>query len=190
MKKTQNKPVPVMDERQKEITQKAVVFGFFFLILCLLSATIYRIVTTGDAGWELFSIIGSSVVILLARRILGDVEQPTDLMNRPLPTGNSKADRQCRCKTYALGSLIFGLTFGVMDILVIKFGTAGTEELALTEYLFPQLSSGMTLTVTAIIAFTSAFLISFIFDYLVGEYFKVRRYNNLMAQLDAEEEEE
>ena len=189
MKQTQNKSVPVMDERQKEITQKAIVFGFFFLILCLLIATVHRIVTTGEAGWELFSIIGSSIVILLARRLLGDVEQPTDLMNRPLPTGNSKADRRCRCKSYVLGSLIFGLTFGVMDILVIKFGTAGTEELALTEYLFPQLSAGMTLAVTALIAFASAFLISFLFDYLVGEYVKVRRYNKLMAQLDAEEAE-
>ena len=178
-----------MDERQSQITQKATVFGFFFLILCLLIATVHGIVTTGEAGWELFAIIGSAIVILIARRVMGDVEAPTDLMNRPLPTGNSKADRLCRCKSYALGSLIFGVTFGVMDILVIKFGTAGTEELALTECLFPQLSAGMTFAVTALIAFTSAFLISFLFDYLIGEYVKVRRYNKLMAQLDAEEEE-
>ncbi len=178
-----------MDERQSQITQKAIVFAYVFLVLCLFVATIYKIATTGDAGWELFAIIGSAAVILISRRLMGDVEQPLDYKNRPLPTGSSKADRLTRCKSYAAGSIIFGLAFAVMDILLIAFGENEVSDYELAEVPFPSLSKEATIAVTAVIAFVTMFLVSFVFDYLVGEFFKVRRYNKLMAQLDEEEEE-
>ena len=176
-----------MDERQNEITQKAIVFGYIFLVLCMFVKTVYQIVTTGDAGWELFGIVGSAAVILIARRLLGDVEQPLDYKNRPLPTGSSKVERMIRCKNYAFGSVWFGLAFAVGDILLISFGAEDVTDYDLSQIIFPNLSKGATIAVTAGIAFVSMFLISFVLDYLVGEYFKVRRYNKLMAQLDAEE---
>ena len=184
-----NKKISIekMDERQSQITQKAIVYGYIFLIVCLLTATIYRIVTTGDAGWELFAIIGSVVVVLISRRLLGDVEQPLDYKNRPLPTGSSKAERITRCKNYAVNSTVFGLTFAVMDMLLIAFAEHESSDYELAQIIFPGLSKGITIAVTAVIAFVSMFLVSFVFDYLVGEHFKIKRYNKMMAQLDAEE---
>lgn len=184
-----NVSIEPMDERQRQITQKAVVFGFIFLVLCMVVVTIYKIATTGDAGWELFAIIVASAVILISRRFMGDVEQPLDYKNRPLPTGPSKAEKLVRCKNYAVGSFFFGLTFAVMDILLIAFGESDVTDLELTQVLFPNLSKGATIAVTAIIAFVTMFLVSFLFEYLIGEFFKVKRYNKMVAQLDAEEQE-
>ena len=178
-----------MDARQRLITQKAITFGFLFLIACLLIATIYRIATSGDAGWELFAIIGAAIVILVSRRIMVDVEQPLDYKNRPLPTGNSKSDRITRCKNYAVGSGLFGLTFAVMDILLLLFGDHEVSDYELTQLIFPNLSKGTTIIVTALLSFVSFFLVSFVFDYLIGELYKVRRYNKMMSQLDSEEKE-
>ena len=178
-----------MDERQSQITLKACLCGFIFLIACLFIVTIYQIATTGDVGWELFGIMGASAVILIARRVMGDVEQPLDYKNRPLPTGDSKADRMARIKHYAVGSTIFGLAWAVMDVLLIGFGSEEVTDFDLAQMLFPSLSREATIAVTAVIAFVSMGLISFLFDYLVGEYYKVRRYNRMLAQLDQEEAE-
>lgn len=190
MKKNKNSyPFNAMDERQSQITQLSIVYAFVFLIVCLLIATVYQIATTGDVGWELFGIFGASAVILLSRRLLGDVEQPLDYKKRPLPTGSSKADRRARCKSYAAGSVQFGLAFAVMDILLIAFGENEVSDYELAQIIFPDLSKGVTIAVTAMIAFVSMFLVSFVLDYLWGEFFKVRRYNKMMAQLDSEEAE-
>ena len=178
-----------MDERQNQILLKAIVWGFVFLIACLFIATIWQIATTGDAGWELFGIIGASAVILIARRVMGDVEQPLDYRNRPLPTGYSRADRRIRCKSYAVGSSIFGFAWAVMDVLLIGFGSDEVTDFDLAQVLFPSLSREATIAVTAVITFVTMFLISFLFDYLVGEFHKVRRYNRMIEQLDREEAE-
>ena len=188
MKKTTNtQPIEPMDERQKQITGKAIVFGFLFLVVCLLIATIYRIVTSAEAGWELFAIVGASFVIIIARWIMGDIEQPLDHKNRPLPTGNTKPEKRIRCKNYAVGSVLFGAAFGVMDILLLAFGENEVSEKELAELIFPNLNKGLTIAITAVIAFTIMFLISFLFDYIVGEY-KVKRYNAMLAKLDQEED--
>jgi hypothetical protein len=176
-----------MDERQNQITKKAIVFGFVFLIACMFIVTVYRIATTGDVGWELFGIVGASAVILISRRLMGDIEQPLDYKNRPLPTGMTKADRLARCKNYAVSSVIFALVFAVMDILLVAFGENEVTDYELARMIFPNLNKGVTIVVTAVIAFVTMFLISFVFDYLVGEYFKVKRYNKMIAQLDEEE---
>ncbi len=185
-KKEKSAPAQPMDERQSQITQKAIVYAFVFLIICLFAATIYQIATTGDVGWELFGIIGASAVILISRRLLGDVEQPLDYKNRPLPTGASKAEKMVRCKNYAVGSAWFGLAFAVMDVLLIAFGENEVTDYELAELIFPDLGKGATIAVTAVIAFGTMFLVSFVFDAIIGEW-KVKRYNQLMEQLDAEE---
>ena len=178
-----------MDERQNQILLKAIAWGFAFLILCMFVATIWHIAATGDAGWELFGIVGASAVILIARRVMGDVEQPLDYRNRPLPTGNTRADRRVRCKSYAVGSAIFGLVWAVMDVLLITFGSEEGTDFDLAQMIFPNLSRGATIAATALITFTTMFLVSFVFDYLVGEYYRIRRYNRMLAQLDREEAE-
>ena len=96
-----------MDERQLLISIKAMACGFVFLLACIIISMFCNIFTTGEAGWEFWAMLSSTLVILIARRILGDVEQPRDLMGKPLPTGSSKNERQLRKKDYALQSLIF-----------------------------------------------------------------------------------
>lgn len=186
MKKTANHHPAPLDERQQQITGRAILFGFIFLVLCLFASTIYRIVTTGDAGWELFAIFGASLVILISRRMMGDVEQPLDHRNRPLPLGDSKADKRVRRKSYLFGSVLFGAAFGVMDILLVAFGENENSDYELAQLLFPSLSKDLTIALTALIAFVSMFLVSFVFDSLVGEW-KVNRYNKMLSQLDNEE---
>ncbi len=189
MKKKENNQVKPLDERQSAITNKAIVFAYLFLVLCLLIATIYKIATTSEAGWELFAIICSGMVILIARSIMGDVEQPLDYKNRPLPTGNSKPERIARIKDYVVRSVFFGATFAVMDILLMLFGEKEFTDMELTEVIFPSLGKGATIAVTAVISFASGFIISFIFDYLIGEFYKVKRYNKMIAELDEEDDE-
>lgn len=176
-------------ELSSKIIDKSIIFAFVFLIICLVAATVVRIVSTETIGWELFAIIGASAVILISRRIMGDVEQPLDYRNRPLPTGNSAADRIARCKNYAVGSAVFGLTFAALDIVLMLFGEHELSEHELTQIIFPSLGKIETVIVTSIITFAVMFIISFIFDYLVGEFYKVRAYNKKMAELDAEENE-
>jgi cytochrome c biogenesis protein CcdA len=187
MKNKEKISVQPMDERQSQITQKSIVFGFLFLVACLLAATIYKIVTTGDAGWELFAIVGASAVILIARRLMGDVEQPLDYKNRPLPTGNTKPEKMARIKNYAVNSVIFGLVFAVMDIVLLLFSEHEVSDYKLTQVIFPNLSEGLTLAITAVIAFVTMFAVSFVIDYLVGEFYKVLRYNKMIAELENEE---
>jgi divalent metal cation (Fe/Co/Zn/Cd) transporter len=76
-----------------------------------------------------------------------------------------------------------------MDILLVATGRNDVSELELAEYLFPSLDKITTIIVTALIAFVSMFIISYIFDYIVGEKFKVARYNKMISQLDEEDEE-
>lgn len=187
MKNKEKISVQPMDERQSQITAKAMGFGFVFLVACLLVATIYKIVTTGDAGWELFAIVGASAVMLIARRLMGDIEQPLDFKNRPLPTGNTKPEKMARIKNYTVDSAIFGAVFGVMDIVLLLFTENEVSDYKLTQVIFPNLSEGLTLAITAVIAFVTMFAVSFVCDYLVGEFFKVRRYNKMIAELENEE---
>ncbi|MBR6645139.1 MAG: hypothetical protein IKL21_05185 [Clostridia bacterium] len=187
--KKENNQIKPMDERQSAITNKAIVFAYLFLVLCLFIVTIYKIVTTSEAGWELFAIIGSAAVILIARSIMGDVEQPLDYKNRPLPTGSSKPERIARIKHYAVGSFFFGLTFAVMDVLLMLFGVNEMTDMDLTEVIFPSLGKGTTIAVTAVITFVTMFIVSFIFDYLIGEFYKIKRYNKMIAELDEEDDE-
>ena len=128
--------------------------------------------------------MGGCGVILLARRILGDVEQPKDLMGKPLPTGSSKKERQRRKKDYALQSLIFAAVCSGMDVLLIGFGKEENTDIAITQTLLPGLPHTVTVVITAVLTFAVMFLISYIFEYLVSEKYKVRKYNQMLAELD------
>lgn len=170
--KRQKNSVP--DERQKLIFLKSAAITGGFLVLCVIASMIYKLIVTGDPGWEFWSLIGCSAVMLLSRRFLGDIEAPKDIMDRPLPTGSSKGERRIRKRDYALKSCIFALTWAVMDILLFAFGENELTDMELTEFLFPSLSKGATIAVTAVIAFVSMFVISYIFEYLICEKYKIK----------------
>ena len=175
-----------MDERQKQINMKAAALGGAFLALCIIISMICKMITTEDIGWEFWALLDTCLVILISRNLLGDIEQPTDINNRPLPVGSSKADKRARKKDYTLRSLIFGAVCAVMDVLLVATGRDDVTDMEVAEILFPGLGKPATIAVTVVIAFTSMFLISFLFDYLIGEKFKVKRYNKMLAELEEE----
>jgi len=177
-----------MDERQMQINTKAMAIGGAFLSLCVAASMIYKVITTEDMGWEFWALIGTCLVLLSSRNLLGDVEQPKDMLGRPLPTGNTKEEKRLRKRDYALGGLLFGGVCAAMDVLLIGFGWDEVTDLELTELLFPGLGKIPTVALTAVIALVSMGLISYIFDYLVGEFFKVKRYNKMLSELESDDE--
>lgn len=189
MKMKQNENNNVMDERQSQIMDKALASAGVFAVLCLTVATVVRIVTTGDAGWELFAIVGYCLVLLIANRKFGNIEAPEDVWGKPMPTGDSKEERRIRKKNYALGSLAFAAAWAVMDVILILLGKTDVTDFDIAKELFPNVAFGWVVVVTAVIAFVSMFAVSYTFDYLIGEKYKVKRYNEMIARLDEEEEE-
>lgn len=174
-----------IDERQVQINLKAMAWAGIFLLGCIIVSMLVKIFTTDGLGWEFWAILGASAVVFITRRILGDVEQPRDLFNRPLPTGNSKEDRSRRKKDYCLQSVMFASVCTGMDILLIGFGK-DVADLELAQLLFPGLNHWAAVAISAVIAFVSTFLISYLFDYVIGEFYTVRRYNKMLAELDDE----
>ncbi len=174
------------DERQQLITTKAIAAAGIFMLLCLFAATVYRIVTTDNIGWEFFAMLGACAVIVIARRVMGDVEPPRGINDRFLPTGNTKQEKRFRVKHYVLKSIVFASAFAVMDVLLIAFGKDDVSDYELAQVIFPQLSKATTIIITAAIAFVGMFLVSVVCDYLVGEH-QVRQYNQMLRDLEDEE---
>ena len=188
--KKENKNPYIPDERQMQIRGKSVVVALVFVLICLGVATVYRVVTTENIGWEFWVILATLAVMLISGRVFGDIEAPKDIWGKPLPLGNSKEDKRARKKDYLLRSVYFALGMAVMEIILIATGEFELTDMDVAEAIFPNLSRGTTIAVTVVIAFVSMFIISFVFDYIIGEKFKVKRYNALMAKLDAEDEED
>lgn len=177
-----------MDERQVQINLKAMCFGGGFMTLCAIISMICKLVATQSLGWEFFALIGACAVIGIASHMMGDIEQPKDLFKRPLPTGSTKEERNLRKKNYALESLIFATACTVMDVLLFTFGQTETADLSLTQYLFPGLHTITAVALSAVFSFAVTFGLSYLFDYLYGEKFKVARYNKMIRELDSDDE--
>jgi hypothetical protein len=176
-----------MDERQSQIAQRASANGYIFLIIYLMVVSFYKIVTGGEPILEILGIFGSAIVVIISRRLMGDVEQPTDYWNRPLPTGSSKEEKYVRFKNYLVKSVSFGLTFAVMDTALLLFGEIDFMEFEFITSTFPNLNKGAIIALSAAMVFAGGFIASIIIEYLIGEYYDVRRYNKMIADLDKEE---
>ncbi|MGI6607428.1 MAG: hypothetical protein ACOX1F_00400 [Erysipelotrichaceae bacterium] len=176
-----------IDERQSQIIQKAGANGYMFLLVYLIAISFYKIVKGGDPIWEVLGIFGSIIVIIVSRRLMGDVEQPMDYMNRPLPTGSSKEDKGRRFKSYVINSILFGLTFAVMDAALLVFGDIDFMEYELVKSMLPNVSKGVIIVLSAVMVFAGGFIVSLVIEYLIGEYYDVKRYNKMIAELDEEE---
>lgn len=188
MKNRNNQNVQ-LDERQMQVRAKTTLVALIFAIISLIVATAVRISKTGDIGWEFWVMLGILLIMAVGDRFFGDVEEPKDMFGRPLPLTSSKEDKAKRIKNYMLESGIFALACAVMDILLIATGKDDVTDMEVAEMIFPSLGRGMTIAVTAVIAFATMFVISFIFEYIIGEKYKVKKYNELIARLDAEDDE-
>ncbi len=188
MKKNKEKMnIIFMDERQSQIVQKASANGYIFLIIYLVVVSFYKIITGGEPILEILGIFGSAIVVIVSRRLMGDVEQPTDYLNRPLPTGSSKEEKSKRFKNYIVKSISFGLTFAVMDTALLLFGEIDFMEFEFITSTFPNLNKVAIIALSAAMVFAGGFIASIIFEYFIGEYYDVRRYNKMIAELDKEE---
>lgn len=183
MKQTNN----VIDERQQLINLKVCSAAGIFLALCLGVSTGYKLYTTGDIGWEFWTLLGACLVAIISRRVFGDIEQPKSIGGKLLPTGSGKADKKARKTDYTLRSLEFAVVCTVMDVLLVTTGKDEVTDYKIAETLFPALDKTATIILTAVISFVIAFIISYIFDYIVGENFKVKKYNKMIAELDGED---
>lgn len=175
-----------LDERQQMINTKAVAAGGVFMMVCICVSMIWRLVTTEELGWEFWSLIGCCLVILIARRAMGDVQPPKSILDKPLPTGNSREERRFRKRDYACKSLIFAGTCAVMDVVLVWAGKEDVADLELVKALFPQLDMIWLVVLSAVLAFAVTFGISWVAEYLVGEH-TVKRYNKMLAELDEDE---
>ncbi len=147
----------------------------------------YKIFTGGEPIIEILGIFASAVVVIVSRRLMGDVEQPTDYWNRSLPTGSSKEEKSTRFKNYIVKSVLFGLSFAVMDTALLLFGEIDFMEFEFITSTFPNLNKGAIIALSAAMVFAGGFIASIIFEYFIGEYYDVKRYNKMIAKLDEEE---
>lgn len=183
MKKYNTQPA---DERQQQINTKAVAAGAVFLMVCMFAAMIYDLITYETLGWEFWGLIGMCIVINIAKRVMGDVEQPKDIHGQPLPTGNLLADKKARRKDYALRSVIYALASAVLLALLLYFGT-DTADVQLVLLLIPGLPLWAAMVLATILCFAVSFGISYGVDWLIGEKYTVKRYRAMEAALDEEE---
>ncbi|MGI6607431.1 MAG: hypothetical protein ACOX1F_00415 [Erysipelotrichaceae bacterium] len=186
-KNKESKNLLSMDERQIQIVQKACANGFVFLILYLIAIIVYKVVKGGDPIWEIIGVLVAAFIVIVSRRLMGDVEQPLDYLNRPLPTGNSKSEKLKRFKSYLIDSILFGLGFAVMDVGVFLLGGDDFLEHEMVKKIFSKMSGLSAIVLSAVVVFCTAAVISLILEYLIGEYYNVRRYNKMIAELDKEE---
>lgn len=184
-----NKNTVFVDERQKAIRKTAGVISGAFLLVCLIISGAYNIYTTGEIGWEFWAIIGYPIVFGISSRILGDVEPPKDMMNRPLPTGNSKADKKARIKHYWAESAIFAVTCAVMDVILIALGKEDITDFEIVKTVFNGLDLVSITVITAIFAFVTSAVIFFVCDYLINEKYSIPKYNKAMEALDDDEDD-
>lgn len=177
---------PPMDERQQQINIKAVAAGAAFLMLCMFVAMICDLIRYETLGWEFWGLMGTCIVIVAAKRIMGDVEAPTDIHGQPLPTGNLLADKQARRKDYALRSLMYAGICTVLSVLLLYCGT-DSEDVQIIMVLLPGLPKWIATGLAAAVCFVLSFGISYGVDWLIGEKYTVKRYRAMEAALDEEE---
>ncbi len=175
-----------LDERQQQINYRSIAYAGIFLAICVAASMIYKVITTDNFSWEFWAIIGMCFVIIISRRVMGDIEEPKDIMGKPLPLGSDKADKRTRLKDYASRSLIFAGACAVMDIVLVAFGKDDVSDYVLAKMIFPGLNKWLTVALTAVIALAVMFTISFVVDSIIGENFKVKRYNKMLDELDEE----
>lgn len=178
-----NKKPDVLDERQKQIREKAGMITGIFVICCVIAAMVYKICTQDEIGWEFWTVTGALILYGILCNVLGDIEAPKSITNALLPTGNTKKEKLIRIKDYVFRSAIFATACAVMDVILISSGKEDVTDYEMAKYLFPSLSGTEIIVITAIIAFVGMFIISFTFDYLIGER-RVKKYNQMISEFE------
>lgn len=183
--KNQNNNLP--DERQMQITNRALANVGIFMLVLLTAVFFYKLVVYEAFSWEGAAVLIAVIIIHITQRVMGEVERPKDVLNKPMPLGNSKKDKTKRKISYALESAIYALGFAVADILLVASGKDDLSEPEIAEKLFANVGETGIIIITAVVSFIISFAVFYIIEYILSER-KVKRYNALMAKLDAEDE--
>ena len=179
--KIQNNP---MDERQIQITVKALAISGIFLGLCIAASMIYKMVALEIFGWEFWALVGACLVFVCARGSLGDVEQPKNFMNKPIPTGNTPEERRIRKKDCAIQSLMFAGFCTALDILLVVFGGREITENDLSMIFAPVLGKGLSIAISLVVSIGLRFIITYLVYYMIIDKYKVKKYNDMIDQLE------
>ena len=184
MKHSKKPNVPVVDERQQEITRRALNFSGFFLALCLIIAVICDLIIYRKPGWELFALIGSSIVFLIANKKLGNIQPPKSWHGTDLPVGDSSEDRATRKKSYLIDALLIGGSFTAADTALMIFAKENITDWEPLKALIPSEDYGLLVTLTAVLTFVIIFGISFLVNYLFHEKYELKAYRKMLSELD------
>lgn len=183
-KKTKVETTPVMDERQKEITGKALNLAGAFLALCLLIAVVFDLIITGEPGWELFALVGSCLVFLISNKVLGNIEAPKSWCGKELPVGDKPEDKATRRNSYLINALLIGGTFTLVETLLMVLGKEDLAELEMVKTLIPNGSYGLLVAVSAALSFAILFGVAFLVNYLYHEKYELKAYRKMLSDLE------
>lgn len=184
MKKDKKPNAPVVDERQQEITRRALNFAGAFLALCLLIAVICDLVIYREPGWELFALVGSCIVFLIANKKLGNIQPPKSWHGTDLPTGDTPEEKSARKTSYIIDALIISGSFAVVETLLMIFTKDSLAELEMVRAFLPSGDYGLLVTLTAVLSFLILFGISFLVNYLYHEKYELKAYRKMLAELE------
>lgn len=169
MKMTNNKKI-IIDERQQKSIGVISNFVVIFTMIYLLIEITYKYITTKDIAtstWEIVLLILMSVVFSIGMKLNKEINLPTSLLGRILPSDHSKEAKQSRVKTYLLKSVAFGTALTAITIF-FTFFIEIEQQLETIEYVGE---------------FFGLVIIYFVFSYIFGEY-NIKKYNRYMENLD------
>ncbi len=178
---------PILDERQQLINLKSIRNAFCVLVGFVTVSMLYKMIVLKTIEWEIWALVIACIVIIVTRNISGDFEEPRNIWNKPIPLGNTKKERQARIKSYLLDSAIFAVICTIMDVIFLIFNKNDNVDAELVKLFFPDLNTTSIVIVFSVISFIVMFLVSFIFEYFVGEKIKVKKYMKMCEKMNNEE---
>jgi hypothetical protein len=189
MKKNLNKGKG-MDERQKQINNKAMSVSWLFLTACVLFQLVYKMLHDASWFWELIILYAAFGIVALVRRLMGDIQCPRGITNKPLPTGNTKDDKRKRHIDYLLEAILFSGIFTLMLVPVFAFSSTSNDTLVIQIFSFGGTYNAVSVVVVCAIAFfIVAAAVGYLSCFLVKEE-EIKKYNQMCAELENETAEE
>lgn len=153
---------------------------FLIVAFILLGVAIFKIIKEKDinaASTETTILLLVSVIYVFYKVIKDKNFSPTNIKGEKLPTKEDKETKRKRIKSYLIESLVFSIIVVCLDFISILFFKESTDL-----FIFNNISSNLNIFLNLLITFILCMLISFGFEYLIGELFiKKERISNSLG---------
>jgi len=189
MKKNQKKGKG-MDERQKLINYKAMSVGWLFLMAYVLFQLVYKIIRDEGFILELIIVYAGFGIVSLVRRIIGDIQCPRGITNKPLPTGNTKEDKRKRHIDYLLEGMMFSGIITLMLVSVFIFSSTPNDTLVIEIFSFGGTYNAVSVFIACAIAFFIVLTAIGYWACYMDKEQKIKEYNRMCEELENENTEE